>query len=343
MNYPPLAVSILITMPEFSRKLIKNLAYKHVVKKSYLGSGLAVLLGLGYWNSYAQDPPPAQTPLESVVPKLAAEQDEYRQYIQNLQIVPPSLSQKPKPEECNKRDLKNRHQKKLEDIANKVYHRSGLHPDHHRYMLLDEVVDADVKLAHCFYKPGSASHTRLMREVIQHYEGGDFEREIDAARVYLYLGDLRRARELFYQRSYDEEVIKLTPENELPALQERALQEGKALLAGKVEWLQGNKERARELIKQWEGFSGVIKNARKKIQEGNYFLAIDYSGDSLKIPFYREIIEEECKNNASCLELLRNYNMNQDNTKALINHICKRDENCLLELQRATGGAKQKR
>ncbi len=294
-----------------------------------------MLLGLWYQNSPAQASPPNLIPVESAATNPTVEEDEYRQYIQNLQIVPASLYQKPKAEECSKRNLKSLHQRKLEDIANKVYHHSGLHPDHHRYMLLDEVVDADVKLANCFYKPGSAGHTRLMREVIQHYEREDFKREINAARVYLYLGDVVKARELFYRRSYDEEVIKLTPENELPALRERALQDGKVFLAGKVEWLLGNKERAREIIKQWKGFSGVIKSVREEIQEGNYFPAIDYPSDSLKIPFYREIIEEECKNNASCLELLRNYSINQDNTQAFIDHICKENKECRRELQRA--------
>ncbi|MEK6950335.1 MAG: hypothetical protein AABX13_01265 [Nanoarchaeota archaeon] len=303
------------------------------MEKRRLSLGLVALLVAGSWSIFTSL---AQSTPSPLIAPSRPKQEEYEQYIKNLRIVPEFLREKPPKIDCNKSKLLDLHQRKFKDIADKTYLYSGMHWDHARWMLLDEVIAADVKFANCFYRPGSREHAQKMQEAIQHYEQKDFQREVDAARVYVYLGDINKARELFYKRSYDEEVIKLTSDDELPALRDRALRDGKILLAGKIEWLFGNKDKAREIITEWKGFPDVIKNIRENIQEGKYFPAIDYPADTLRIPFYREIIDAECRNNASCLELLQNYNINQDNTKALINQICAGNRECLEELQRAT-------
>lgn len=262
--------------------------------------------------------------MESVATKPAAERDEYRQYLQDLQIVPPSLSQKPKRNECNKRNLQDQHQRALEEIANWKYPPFGSW-DHARHGTLDQVVNADIKLANCFYKPKSISYKKKILEAAQHYEQEDFRRYDDAARMYYYLGTLyqpqqkesqsyfQRARELFYKVSYtEEELIKITPREELPDLQDQALRDGEGSIAGKIEWLLGNKDKARELITQNNWFPDLLEKVRKLIKDRSYGWAILRLGAGSKIPFYREIIERECKEHPKCLEMLRNYQLGED-------------------------------
>lgn len=287
-----------------------------MVKKRYLSSGLAVLLELGLGNSQAQDLPSALTPAESAAPSAAPrsvlEQNEYQQYIQNLQMVPLTISEKPKKEKCNEKDLQDMHDKSLEDIDQKRYLHTIIHPDHLRWLMLDAVVEADIHFAFCFYKPKSPNFKRKMLEAAQHYERRDFQRHRDAARIYFYLGDVEKARELFYQGSDDEEIIKVTPLSELSALRDRALSEGRDTLAGKIEWLLGNEKKTRRVITGWRWFPNTLRQVRDLIQESNYKAAILRLGGGAKIPFYREIIQKECKDHPKCLEMLQDYRIGGD-------------------------------
>lgn len=278
------------------------------MKKRYLGLGLVGTLILSCTSTYQQpiNQPklaPVNNPVNQPRPS-PVQPDEYTKYVYSLKIVPPELYEVPK--ECNKEPLEAIHQKALTDIANEEYRKMGGHWDHNRWVLLDTAISADAQWANCFSKSGEEKYRQKMLEIAQHYES--FHRWDEAARVYYYIGDVKKARELFGKKSFtEEELIFLTPREELPALLDDALKKRDGSLAGKIEWVLGNQERAREIITKWAGYSHMLQLLREYIRDGHYLDAVYYFGRGSKIPFFREVIGTECENIPPCLQELWKY------------------------------------
>ncbi len=209
--------------------------------------------------------------------------------------------------DCDEEEIRDKHRELSEVLARrKIAVRAAdvrvTSEIHSLFDLIDELVDLDRKLANCKYS-GTQKWNDFLHEIAEHY--ALVEAFDDAGRACLAAGDKQCARDFFAQWTYSTEgAIAYTMAEELPALRDSYLKRGDLLSAGKAEWVMGNKERAKELMRQSGEFRRELELAKSAIADQRYEPAFHCLWNKLKIPFYRELVEELCPNQHCRIQLL---------------------------------------
>jgi len=295
--------------------------------KFLIGLGIAGILGLGYYflprdnstnkaeNQSAEvseaGAAKGSKKARKIIPKIninsgfQEEKDEFRDYINNLDIgLPFLLDQDYK--ECDLGKLTQKYNTEHKSFAN-----LETSNEHILWKVIDNIIKINVDLANCLYHSDKNKADRLLKEVAEHYEKrGSYG---SAGRMYSFLGDHEKALKNFKKDPLAlEALIKLTPAEELPALGDKFIADKRYLEAGKIEWYQSNKERARQIIEQSEEFNEALKAAKESLKKREYEEAIDHLWMDSRIPFFRDIIKNLCGENKDCLDKLKEYNTSEN-------------------------------
>ncbi len=252
--------------------------------------------------------------------------DPYWHYINTLEIAQPFINKKNIKVEgikkvCDEGEIKKEHAELLKwlamaEAALPTATTTGM--IHVVWSTTDDLIYLDVNLANCKYKNDSEKYQELMEDSAEHYKKRG--RFAGTARIYYHLSEyysnknaekskeyLNKAREYFRKRwNAAEEIIKLTPLEELAAIRDENLQKGNYWSAGKIEWYLGNKERGRSLIMQSPEYQRLVKESKESVKEGKYYDAVQNLWGDL-IPFYKEIMKELCGKNKKCLREVRTH------------------------------------
>ncbi|MEK6951277.1 MAG: hypothetical protein AABX13_06155 [Nanoarchaeota archaeon] len=231
-------------------------------------------------------------------PHSQEEKDEFRDYIANLEIVPPILYKTD--EKCDINKLTAGYTKEHKSFAE-----LKTNNEHILWKALDHLINIDVNLANCLHKLDRQRSDYLLKEAAGHYEyRGSYG---SAGRLYYFLGDKNKARKNFRKDPLTlEALIKFTPPEELNKLKEAYLTRGGYLEAGKIAWYQGDREKGREYIAQSERYKELIENCSNFIDKGNVRKAIFVLWEFSRIPFYKEALLSKCKNE-KCKREIENY------------------------------------
>lgn len=239
----------------------------------------------------------------------------YREYVSSLELESPFFNRSGNNinVECDESLIRAKHEEILDRIK-KIYQEefppTGSR-SHAIWQDLDYLVKLDAKLALCKYKNDSKKINELMQESADHFES--VNRFSDAARIYYSLQDQQRARAEFLKNaSTTEEVIRLTPSNELSQLVDYYLRINDHVSAGKVEWFRSNKERAIELIFSSEKLRKEVEKVEEAIRHGGYWGAVRILWRGVRLPFYKEIMIQLCRSNGACLDELNKYKPLED-------------------------------
>ncbi len=234
--------------------------------------------------------------------------DEYQQHIDALVMVPGFLTKNIKMDglqNCNEEEIEREHEKTVSALF-----KSGI-DSHLRWGSIDHLNRLDSKLANCKYKELQEKWEELMLEISDHY--AVLDRWSEAARVQYLLGNLGRARAYFKRGgTATEELIKITPVEELAALRDQYVRKMKFLQAGKIEWYLGNKEKAVDLLIPAEEFNFAIEECKRSVARKHYLPAIKILWRGLRLPFYRETMMVFCGNSEDCVNALKDYDPSKD-------------------------------
>ncbi len=226
-------------------------------------------------------------------------EDEYRYYIDNLEIVPDFLYSNY--EGCKMDELKQKH----DDLINKIQHNNFSFED------INNLILVNTSLANCLHNTPDEEYKRILLETADYLR--TLNRTPSAGRIYYFLGDNKKARECFEASPQTlEELIKLTPAEELPALRDKFVADKRYLEAGKVAWYEGDKEEARQIIEQSDEFKQAYTECKELVKNKLYLPAVRMLWRRLKLPFAKETVMGLCKSNRKCLSDVNNYNQNKD-------------------------------
>ncbi len=252
--------------------------------------------------------------------------DPYWHYINTLEVALPFINRKDIEVEgiqklCDEEKVKKKHAELLEYIKQRetllpTAQNDG--PIHAIWESTDDLICLDINLANCKYWNNSEKYRGLMEDSAEHYN--QLGRFAGAARIYHHLSEyyfhkdtekskeyMKKTREYFRKRwNVVEEVIKITPLEELAVLRDEDLQHGNYWSAGKIEWYLGNKERGKSLIMQSPEYQQLVKESKISVERDEYYDAIQNLWGDL-IPFYKEIMKELCGRNKKCLREVQRH------------------------------------
>ncbi len=312
-------------------------------KRSFLVGGLLAGL-LGYWYSQRETTPTrptlpatlsgveeraprAEVPSRlyqravpsSRLPVLPSLENEYQQYLHSVDFRLDRFYREPARSECDETKLAEKYQAALvcyyqtitanqPSLDNPAENPTSIDT----LLAADELAKVKIKQANCFHS-GTGQWEKIIRSVASSY--AEIKAFPEAARACYAVGDLECTLDKLVAGGTKcaDKAIALAREEELPDLLDWYFNQGDLLSAGKVEWVNGDKERAQELILQSPEFRRAELVAIKLIAQGLYTEAFRQFWD-LKIPFFRDIAQKLCLQDEACRQELQEYNTSDEDS-----------------------------